>query len=344
MKSLRTYYLTISAPLVALLTLILCTISLCPTISAQNTNSLTGKNADDIPVTVKSFLPKEFCTPFDEDKRVVIGISDPKNDSLTGFNQAWLRAHMVAALQEQVKVNMVAEFFSSQRETSVTKVSRYEEMYNIEAGIPQTISLKLISSYILSSGETILFAEILPEKQESLPKPGRLKFECSLYHIENILERGQHIYRTNYHSYPHNYPGERPGEEKYEVYSFNNLWYTITGSFNGEKSSRPNLKFFYSMERGSQFEQHNLDGAVGVTTVEGLWPAFMTALLWQIAGVLDYGNPSVSQVTDSYSKHIKHLSRTAESNTVRSKLKKLVLVSDRLYPIIQIEQINTSDK
>jgi len=349
MKYLRIYFLTISAPIasfstISLCSLALCALFLCPSLSAQNTNTLTGKNADEIPVTVKSFLPKEFCTPFDEGKRVVVGISDPKIDSLTGFKQAWLRAHMVAALQEQVRVNMVAEFFSSQRETSVTKLSRYEEMYNIEAAIPQNSGLKLLSSYILSSGETILFAEILPGKKVKNSKPGIFKFVCSLYHIENILDRGQHIYRTNYHIYPQNFSGERPGEEKYEVYSFNNLWYTITASYNGVKSPRPNSKFFYTPERGSYSEQPNLDGSVGVTTVEGLWPAFMTALLWQIAGVLDYGNPTVSQVTDSYSNHIKNFSRTAESNTVRSKLKKLVLASDRLYPIIQIEQINTSDK
>ncbi len=299
----------------------------------------------DIPVTVKSLLPKEFCLPLNE---LVIGISDPGRDSVTGRREALLRAGIIAALRERVKVSMVSEFFSSAKGVSASQISRFEEMYNIECELPDSVLLKPVSSFMLSSGETLLFAQVVRDASGTVKKQStgktNYKLNCSLYHIENILERGQHIYKTTYR---YNLPGsggKRGDEEKYEIYSFNNLWYTVTGAFNCVESVRPNSKYFYSAERSSYNEQAAPEGSIGVSTVEGLWPAYVAALLWQIAGVLDYGNPAVSQVTDSYSKNIRNLNRSAECNVVKAEISKLLLYRERLYPIVKIEQLNLGEK
>ncbi len=201
---------------------------------------------------------------------------------------------------------------------------------------------------MLSGGETLLFARIIRRDPSANNKQvtgkSNYKLQCSLYHVENILERGQHIYKTTYRFYPHGVAGSKGDEEKYEIYSFNNLWYTVTGTFNGLQSVRPDSKYFYSTERGSAGEQAAPDGSIGVSTVEGLWPAYISALLWQIAGVLDYGNPAVSQVTDSYSKNIRNLNRSAECNIVKAEILKLILFRERLYPIVKIEQLNLGEK
>lgn len=292
------------------------------------------------PETVKSLLPKEFCLPLNG---LVIGISDPGRDSVSGMREALLRAYMVATLKESVKVSMVSEFFSSTKGVSASQVSRFEEMYNIECELSAGVSIKPVSTFQLSGGETLLFAQVV-KRDPSANSKSKYKLQCSLYHVENILERGQHIYKTTYRFYPLSDSGTKGDEEKFEIYSFNNLWYTVSGIFNGTPVVRPDSKYFYAPERGSPVEQAAPDGCIGVSTVEGLWPACIAALLWQIAGVLDYGNPAVSQVTDSYSKNIRNLNRSAECNYVKAEILKLSLFRERLYPIVKIEQLNLGEK
>lgn len=279
---------------------------------------------------------------------LVIGVSDPGRDSVSGKREALLRAFMVAALKESVKVSMVSEFFSSAKGVSASQVSRFEEMYNIECELSAGISLKPVSTFQLSGGETLLFAQVVKREPSANSKPvtykSKYKLQCSLYHVENILERGQHIYKTTYRFYLLSDSGTKGDEEKYEIYSFNNLWYTVSGIFNGTPAVRSDSKYFYAPERSSPVEQAAPDGSIGVSTVEGLWPAYIAALLWQIAGVLDYGNPAVSQVTDSYSKNIRNLNRSAECNFVKAEILKLSLFRERLYPIVKIEQLNLGEK
>jgi len=301
----------------------------------------SGMLHQNTPSTVKSLLPKEFCLPLND---LVIGISDPGRDSATGMQEALLRAHIVAALRERIKVCMVSEYFSSAKVVSASQISRFEELYNIDCELSAETSLKPVTTFRLSGGETLLFAKIVKDDVKAGVKPANPKskyvFQCSLYHVENILERGQHIYKTTYHFKPQN-GGD---EEKYEIYSFNNIWYTVTGTFNGLKVIRPDSKYFYAPERSSPVEQAAPEGSIGVSTVEGLWPACIAALLWQVAGVLDYGNPAVSQVTDSYSKNIRNLNRSAECNFVKAELLRLTLFRERLYPIVKIEQLNLREK
>ncbi|MHC1779134.1 MAG: hypothetical protein AB9922_02725 [Bacteroidales bacterium] len=330
MNLVKTYLLTILS--------VIC--GLTSSNGQDSSMSLSSKTAQNTPAVVKSLLPKEFCLPLSD---LVVGISDPGRDSVTGMREALLRAFMVAALKESVKVSMVSEYFSSAKGVSASQISRFEEMYNVECESSAGITLKPVYTFMLSGGETLLFAQII-KRDPSANSKSKYKLQCSLYHVENILERGQHIYKTTYRFYPQSGAGSKGDEEKYEIYSFNNLWYTVTGTFNGLQSVRPESKYFYSTERSSVSEQAAPDGSIGVSTVEGLWPAYIAALLWQIAGVLDYGNPAVSQVTDSYSKNIRNLNRSAECNIVKAEILRLLLFRERLYPIVKIEQLNLGEK
>ena len=307
-----------------------------------------GQTGGPLPYTVKSLLPKEFCSPLDGDNGVVIGISNPGRDSVTGREEALMRAYIVASLRERVEVSMVSDFFTSAGESSLSPVSRYEEMYSIVSVISAGISLRPLYTFILSSGETVLFARVVKDaaKRDSSKALSKTlhRFECSLYHIENTLERGQHIYKSSYRFYPQKGVKSKIGRESFELYSFNNLWFTVSGEFNGNISARENAKYFYTPERGSLNEMAAPDGSIGVSMVEGLWPAYISALLWQIAGVLDYGNPSVSRVTDSHSKSIRNLNRSAESNIVRAELLRLIPYRERLYPVVKIDQLNPGEK
>lgn len=310
--------------------------------------SALNAQESELPNCVKSFLPNKLCEfPYAQEK-VVLGISNPNCNSLTGIRQAWLRAYLVAALQENVKVSVVADFYSSRNESSGAAISKFEEMFSIESQFNNNKTLKLIASYILSTGETIVFAQVAEQeganKSNPKQKNGLFKIKGSLYHIESILERGQHLYKTNYEIFSQNELAAKQLQEQYEVNSFNNLWYSISGSFNGVATVRTNSKYFYSLEKPSLTNKNDVQNYVGVSTMEGLWPAYISAILWQIAGVTSYGNPSVSVVNDNFRNLNKQLNRTAESNLFNSKLIKLILVSDRLYPILEIEQINSCEK
>ncbi|MDP3451610.1 MAG: hypothetical protein Q8R90_01535 [Bacteroidales bacterium] len=328
--------------------------------TSTTNKSPAGGEYMQIPTTVKSLLPKEFCSPLSGDNALVIGVSDPGRDSVTGRREALLRAYIVASLRERVKVSMVSDYFTSAGAKSSLVVSRYEEMYYIESELSREVSLRPLSSYTLSSGETILFAEVIRGNNSKESAKSIYRFECSLYHIENTLERGQHVYKTKYRFYPQKGGLKMQDREDFEVYSINNLWYTVSGEFNGEVSARENSKYFYATQRSSQEQVAANDGAVGaaidgavgaapdgaigVSTVEGLWPAYVSALLWQIAGVLDYGNPTVSQVTDSHKNRIRNLSRSAECNFVKAEVLKLTLFKERLYPVVKIDQLNPGER
>lgn len=327
----------------------------------------TGNEYASAPSATRSVLPAEMWEEMDQK---LIGISDPSLDSADGYRQAYLRALMLMALQKKSTVKVVTENFRSLNESSKGTRSKYEEMYSVEAYL-RLGTLPVVSSYFrLKSGETILLLDKVfqPDDDDSDTQQnsawvtsfpdslllrvdssysgkndfsgvtlcyGCLYVSCSLYHLETITDRSQHIFRTGYDVIC---PDSVwcTGSDAFSYTSVNGRWSNFASFFNGEAIPKPDICYFYNTGKGYHSSDSTLSQAVGMATVEGLWPALITGVLWQITGIEANSSTTVRQVSDECSASRRDLSRVVESHRVTFGLDRLAYASGRLYSVLSV--------
>jgi len=283
------------------------------------------------PVGVKSFIPKDVFEVLKLEGTYVIGISDAAMDSVSGYDLAYTRARMMASLTSKIGLSVVSESFEESEDKSISK---YEELFAVR--LKENVSFDVINSYRLKSGETIIVGKIREKtegERESIESRNNYNCEIRLYHIENITDRSQNIYRTSYRMCL---------DEEYEMYYVNNKWIEYCTRFNNKKLERKSEKYFYStdwVEKDQISDTH-----LGINVNDGLWAAYICSYLWQLTTVLREGEPSVKMISDNYSKKAINLSRTSEKYTISSRLEKLILSSDMIYPVVSLKQLSIVKK
>ncbi len=297
----------------------------CQKGQAQSTNE------NRYPIAVKSIIPKEVFDIFGTDDTFVIGISDAAMDSASGYDLALTRAKMMASLTSNVSLSVVSESFEESADKSISK---YEELFSIR--LKEHVPFNVIASFRLSSGETIIIAKILDKLESKKSRPDKINsFNCEirLYHIENITDRSQNIYRTSY---------RLCSDEEYEMYFVNGKWIEYCTRFRNNKLDRKTEKYFYSTE---WVEKNKItDTHLGINVNDGLWAAYIYSYLWQLTAVLQEGEPSVKMISDNYSKKAINLNRTSEKYTISSRLENLILSSDMIYPVVSLKQLSIVKK
>ena len=316
-------------------------------------NDLKDSNFN-APIAVKAILPDKFAGSFSDDQIFSIGISDPEDDPETGFKQAHYRALMLGALQQKSLVKMVSENFAKQKEKSATSKSKYEEMYRIEATISLIDSFPVLNSYRLPSKETIVLIGY-PQSRHQTNNSGRIKLirndkrnnmkvTCALYHLENITNRSQQIFRTDYETSRSDTSKVYPKQEKFCFTYVNSRWCNLSTSFDGKEIGRPNARYYYFLKNTDQKNDSLLNKSVGATASEGLWPSLITSVLWQISGNASGNYISFKEVSDYFDQTVIHLNSTVENKLLRFNIKKLLLDSNCLYSILDIEKLNSEKK
>ena len=173
-------------------------------------------------------------------------------------------------------------------------------------------------------------------------KPVSFKVAGTLYHSEKTVGRSQQVFRTEYQL-------TTPAIEnmkiidQYSLISMNGKWSSVSTYFNGIKIEKPSTRFFYYMNNPEPLSEDDIKNSLGMTTIEGLWPALITGILWQLTGASLVSKPTVKQVQDKYDQKLIELNRISDENALKFTLSKLKLESNRLYPILDIE-INNSEK
>ena len=321
----------------------------------RETDNINPKDSNsNVPVAVKAILPDKFADSFSDGATFSIGISDPGADPETGFRQAYYRALMLGALQHKSLVKMVSENFAQQKEKANTSKSKYEEMYRIDAMISLNDSFPVVDSYRLPSQETLVLIAYPKSRHQAVSagrnklfrndKRNNMKITCSLYHLENIANRSQQIFRTDYETSRPDTSKAYPKHEKFCFTFVNSRWCKLTTLFDGKETERPNARYYYFMKNTNQKKDSLLDISVGATASEGLWPALITGVLWQMSGNASGNSISFKEVSDYYNQTVIHLNSTVENKMLSFNIKKMLLDSNCLYSILDIEKLNSEKK
>ena len=260
------------------------------------------------PTPVKAILPDKFTESFSGSGCISIGISDPEEDTEKGFRQAYYRALMLGALQQKSSVKMVSENFAKQKEKSNSSSSKYEEMYRIEAMISLNDSISVIDSYRLPTKETIVFTSFPQPLHQTFnsgknklsrnEKRNNIKVSCALYHLENIANRSQQIFRTDYETTRFDTGKAYPKYEKFCFTNVNGRWCKLSTWFDGKEATKSNARYYYF--NNNQKNDSLLNKSVGATASEGLWPALITSILWQMSGNASGNSITFKEVSDYY--------------------------------------------
>ena len=321
----------------------------------RETDNINPKDSSlNIPVAVKAMLPDKFAEAFSGNSAFSIGISDPEADPETGFRQAYFRALMLGALQQKSLVKMVSENFAQQKEKANTSKSKYEEMYHIEATISLNDSFPVLDSYRLPSQETLVLIAYPTSRHQTLSsgrtklfrndKRNNMKISCSLYHLENIANRSQQIFRTDYETSRPDTSRVYPKHENFCFTFVNSRWCKLSTTFDGKETVRSDKRYYYFLKNTNQKNDSLLNKSVGATASEGLWPALITGVLWQMSGNASGNYISFKEVSDYYNQTVIHLNSTVENKTLRFNIKKMLLDSNCLYSILDIEKLNSEKK
>jgi hypothetical protein len=316
-------------------------------------NNLSDSNLI-APIPVKAVLPDKFTELFPGSGFFSIGISDPVEDPDTGIRQAYYRALMLGALQQKSSVKMVSENFAKQKEKSNASRSKYEEMYRIEATISLNDSFSVLDAYRLPSKETIvLISAPQPRNQTSnsgknklfrTEKRNNIKVSCALYHLENIANRSQQIFRTDYETTRFDTSKAYPRNEKFCFTNVNGRWFKLSTWFDGKEAAMPNALYYYFNKNNNQRNDSLLNQSVGATASEGLWPALITSVLWQMSGNASGNYITFKEVTDYYNQTVISLNSTVENKILKFNIKRMLMDSNCLYPILDIETQNSEKK
>ncbi|GEM_PF-1677148 len=321
----------------------------------RETDNINPKDSNlNIPVAVKAMLPDKFADSFSDGVTFSIGISDPEVDPEIGFRQAYYRALMLGALQQKCLIKMVSENFAQQKEKANSSKSKFEEMYHIEAMISLNDSFPVVDSYRLPSQETFVLIAYPKSRHQTLSsgrnklfrndKHNNMKVSCSLYHLENIANRSQQIFRTDYETSRLDTSTIYPKHEKFCFTFVNSRWCKLSTSFDGKETVRPNYRYYYYLKNTNQKNDSLLNQSVAATASEGLWPALINSVLWQMSGNASGNYISLKEVSDYYNQTAIHLNSTVENKTLRFNIKRMLLDSNCLYSILDIEKLNSEKK
>lgn len=337
----------------------------------------TGNSQESL--AVRTALPQEIWLM---SKPAAIGISDAGLDSATAWHQAYLRALALLALSSETRVQMVAENFKAIREARNGVKSRFEEMYTVEASLVTKALPDVKTYFTLANGETIIVLDpisqsncppdssmtdsvngttangLLPDSlapseavATDLNVPDRvslfpsaiLSIRCTLYHLEVATDRSQQVFRTEYtitssdSTFIHDH-------DSFGYTSVNGRWCNFTSKWNGQELPVSSTRHYYFNGNPPPPPDSTLAGQLGMSTIEGLWPALITGVMWQVTGIGADSNATVRQVSDHYNNTRRDLSRVAESHRLNFKINRLAYESGKLFTLLEIEIIQNNTR
>jgi hypothetical protein len=171
-----------------------------------------------------------------------------------------------------------------------------------------------------------------------------LKVNCNLYHLEDIANGSLRIYRSEYEICTTNSMCENIAHDKFCFTIMNDFWCDFKTSFNGKEIVKPEIRYLYYLKDAEAPTDSLVSNSIGMPASEGLWPALITSVLWQITGLSSDHNATIKQVSDYYGQNVINLTSTVQNKSLQFKLLKLVLNSNRLYSVLNIEKVDFEKK
>ncbi len=171
----------------------------------------------------------------------------------------------------------------------------------------------------------------------SIKYPFDLKVSCTLFHQENVAVRSQQIFRTKYEIRNCDTSSLYPGREQFGFTSVNGRWVDFSTKFNSNEIPRENIRFFYQTSgQNTTPSDSSVNSPIGMTTYEGLWPALVTGLLWQLANIVSGDSQKVKHLNENYNQTYNEINRTVDKRKISCDLRRLIFTDDRLYTVLHL--------
>jgi len=261
------------------------------------------QNTSNSPIPLKSQLP---CGFYRNIATSAIGISDVKLDSTTAYNQAYLRALSMLALQKGLARGM-SDFFSDTNGKDIS--SNYEELCELKSDFCTTSeNIKVLDSFMLSSGEFVLFLGI---DSSSITPTNQIKINCiATIYYKDSEENGRRKI-INKISFDNSLSAIDKNVNHYEKTTYvtgNNRWISNETYFNNKKIETDRFKIFYDSSTECMGDTTGFK-EFGTSTVDGLWFALVNSVYRQLSAKIKENFLKVKKVGDQYGDKLITLNR-----------------------------------
>ncbi|MEI8271809.1 MAG: hypothetical protein WCG08_04240 [Paludibacter sp.] len=280
---------------------------------------------------LKVMLPCDFS---DCISNGYIGISEPRMDSTKAYQQAYMRALSVYALQNSLARGM-SDFFNDA--TAQSTSSNYEEFCELKSECNLAVSsIKVLNTIQLKSGEIILKLEIDSTHPKSVERI-RFKSSVELYSKETEVDGNNKTNTKIYIKTSAIYSGETKGHsEMMSYYLSNNRWISQDLVYDSLKIDNSRFKLFYITEPNCKNDTTGFDDRPFGTT-DGLWFAFANGIYSALSSQLKPQFLKMKQVGDRFENKLISLNRESGFFQFSSTLIGGIYVENNLYTKIKTE-------
>lgn len=237
-----------------------------------------------------------------------IGISDPGMDSISAYQQALLRANIMAALTHKSSIGFIADNFNKENTGRFESISGlFVRFFQIINKVPFDATPDVVQKDTTGFGETILLINGPEQKEIS---------DSLTVVIEGMLQEKA--------------SGERMDiSYKFSISSgidtdnglMSNMMFEVTGInrnavlksvFEGKPTSFPKSKCFYKTDKSISTAELNSNSGtiVPVTTEFGLWNAYSQSVIRKVLhDVFRHSSVKTSKLSDDYNHKQQNLNR-----------------------------------
>ena len=302
----------------------------------ERSESINDSGKPDFSTLFPDRLPSwiNHLPAYSEDKILVMGISDPGSDYEQGVDMAKIRMLAIAGLLHQAKVGNLREFYTreeSQRYANAfMDYTRYHSVLSIDTG-----SIRIVDEHITQFEEVVLLGEIDLADLQRKDKPVFKTTADIVSHARRSGNSTELIARGLLEI-----ELDSPGQglffnHDYESHAINKIVNTES-IVNGQTiASLPAMSLKYNV---NESDHHgglppDMEGIMGFSLRNGLWYAYLNAILFELAEK-SYGSAiNVSNVNDMFQDISENLTRELVQNNVHCLDVKITINENNLYLI-----------
>ncbi|MEI6751744.1 MAG: hypothetical protein WCK78_01120 [Paludibacter sp.] len=310
----------------------------CGSFFSQNSvyDNLT-KLSDKAKETAKTFIPSKLMLPCDFSSYfsdAYVGISDARLDSATAYNQAFLRALSVFALQN-AKGRGMSDFFNDSSTGSTS--SNYEEFCELKAEceLPSS-AVKVMKTQRLKSGELILKLKIDSLDKNQNPDDNiHFMTSVELYNKETEINKNSTTATKLLIKNTAISTGDpKSHSETLTCFLSNNRWVSQESVLDSIKIDNSRYKWLYLMDNDCKNDTTGFeDKAFGTT--DGLWFAVANGIYGSLSAQLKPQFLKLKLVDDSYENKLLSLNRESGFFRFSTTILGGIYVENKLYTKIK---------
>lgn len=264
-----------------------------------------------------------------ENKVYVLGISDPGMDEETGYIVAKLRLKAVYSIISGSVVSNIRDFYAQEHYTDYSNVfidfTSFENKINIDEN-----NINIIESHVTKYDETILLGEIdINDLIANNPQSELIVTTGVMSNARRVGTRTEMVSKSDIDISYKSDEQEIDFLLYYETHAINRRINSETKLNESTISSLPALGLRYAVE--NQNEDEPYDGQISYSLRNGIWYAYITAVMFELADMAHGYAIHISNIHDIFDHITQNLTREVVSNHVSCQQKTIKIRANNLY-------------